>query len=101
MCIRDSLSMLREETLVDAAMVAFEGEPELQLTMVDLLVDAIGGVGLPTIAIAIAAEKEHMAVFIGNQHDENWSWRKDKLAQLSEAKLQALYYNLKVAQHGR
>jgi len=76
-------------------------ESPFSVTLVDLLVDAIVGVGFPTIAIGVVAEKEHMAYFAGNQHGENWRWRREKLETLSEDKLQALYHNLKVAQHGR
>ena len=88
-------------SLIDNAMVAFEDEPELEVSLSEMLDDAITGVGFPTIAIALTAEKQYMAFFCGNQHNENWRWNSDKLRALSEPQLQALYYNLKVAQHGR
>lgn len=41
-----------------------------------------------------------MASFTGNQHNQHWRWEESKLRVLTEEQLQALYYNLKVAQHG-
>ena len=85
---------------MDQAFVAYEDEPELEVPLSELIIDAITGVGLPTLAIAIEAEKKHLATFVGNQHNTAWKWRREKLEALSEAQLQALYYNLKVAQRG-
>ena len=86
--------------MTDESTYTAEREPEIEITMVDLLVDAVVGVGFPTLAIAIVAEREGMATFNGNQHNESWRWNRDKLCRVSEEKLQALYHNLKVAQHG-
>jgi hypothetical protein len=85
---------------IDAAMTPFEDVPQLTLTTKALVADAIKGVGFPTIAIGLAAEKEHMAYFAGSGQSGSWVWNMEKLATLPEEKLQALYYNLKVAQHG-
>lgn len=62
-----------------------------------LLIDAIQGAGFPTMAIAIEAENALYAYF--DTPSENWRWSVPALAKLSEAQLQALYTNLKEAQH--
>jgi hypothetical protein len=87
--------------MLSEAVEVFDEDPPIELTMADLLVDAIRGVGFPTIAIGVMAEREKMAYFVGNQHNEHWRWIDEKLRTLPEEKLQSLYHNLKVAQHGR
>lgn len=73
---------------------------ELRISLSEMLIDAIVGVGLPTLAIALEAERTFMASFTGSQHNQHWRWEESKLRVLTEEQLQALYYNLKVAQHG-
>ena len=84
---------------MNATPMTAECDPPLDITLSEMLVDAIMGVGLPTIGIALEAEKTFMARFTGNQHNEHWRWEESKLRALSEPQLQSLYYNLKVAQH--
>lgn len=86
--------------MLSEAVEVFSEDPPIDLTMSDLLIDAIKGVGFPTIAIGVVAEREHMAYFSGSSAGEHWVWRLEKLRALPEEKLQALYHNLKVAQHG-
>ena len=88
--------------MLDEATAVFTEDPDapIEITLKDLLLDAIKGVGFPTIAIGVVAEREGVAWFTGNSQGEHWRWHMDKLVHLSEEKLQALYHNLKVAQHG-
>ena len=79
----------------------FDAEKEIVITMVDLLVDAIIGVGFPTMGIGVIAEREKIAHFMTSRDGTpSWRWDSKKLSALSEEKLQALYHNLKVAQYG-
>lgn len=87
--------------MLNEAVEIFSEDPPVEITMKDLLLDAIKGVGFPTIAIGVVAEREHMAHFIPSSvGGGGWQWVMDKLRTLPEEKLQALYHNLKVAQHG-
>lgn len=63
-----------------------------------LVMDAIAGVGVPTAAVGIAAEKAGLAVFYSPR--QSWVWVREKLAALSTEALQELYVSLKVAQDG-
>ena len=87
--------------LDEAVPIPSDESPDFVLSHRELVTDAIIGVGFPTIGIAIAAEKEHIAYFTGNQHNESWRWDRDKLDRLTDEQLQSLYTNLKVAQHER
>lgn len=60
-----------------------------------LLTDAICGIGFPSVATAMEAEKSHMAYFTGNQHNPEWKWIRGKLECLTEEQLQALYEGLR------
>ena len=64
----------------------------------ELYLDAIEGVGLPSITIAMDAEKRHMAYFCGDQHNPQWRWRREKLTELTLEQLMDLYMSLKGAQ---
>ena len=88
--------MHTEDTPLAEAVVGFEGQDAPPVTLRDMVLDAVVGVGFPTIGIAIIAERQGLAYFDG----KGTRWIRDKLAALSEEKLQALYTNLKVAQHG-
>lgn len=77
---------------------AADGAPPYAPSLSELLIDAISGVGFPTMAIAIEAENTHYAFF--DALIENWRWSQPALAKLPEAQLQNLYANLKEAQHG-
>lgn len=74
------------------------GEEAVGADLSELIVDAIRGVGFPTLATAIEAEQLGLAVFTGNQHNEHWVWVRDELRKLSEKQLQNIYVNLKIAQ---
>lgn len=82
--------------------VGRDGESHVGLTDEDslllsreLYLDAIEGVGLPSITIAMDAEKRHMAYFCGNQHNPQWRWRREKLTELTLEQLIELYMVLK------
>lgn len=72
-------------------------EADSQLLARELYLDAIIGVGLPSITIAMEAEKNHTAYFCGDQHNPRWAWRREKLEQLELADLIDLYMSLKGA----
>lgn len=87
--------------MLNEAVEIFSEDPPIELTLTELLLDAIKGVGIPTIAIGVVAEREGMAYFTsGKTSFDSWHWHMDRLRKLPEEKLQALYHNLKVAQHG-
>lgn len=65
--------------------------------MKTFLIDAIVGVGLPSILLAQEAERVGMADFCGNQHNPSWAWHRDKLERLEEPQLQELYQSLREA----
>lgn len=56
-----------------------------------LLVDAIVGVGFPTLLLASVCEDAGLAVFVGNQHNPAWEWKRNALARNPTEKLQGLY----------
>jgi hypothetical protein len=82
--------------MLEEAIEAIDTTDVPPVTLRDMVLDAVVGVGFPTIGIAIIAERQGLAFFDG----KGTRWIRDKLAALSEEKLQALYTNLKVAQHG-
>ena len=59
-----------------------------------LLTDAVCGVGFPSRIIATECEKTGMAAFIGNQHNPNYLWRRERLMKCSVDQLQELYQGL-------
>ena len=81
----------------DQPHVGLTDEDSLLLSR-ELYLDAIEGVGLPSITIAMDAEKRHMAYFCGDQHNPQWRWRREKLAGLTLEQLMDLYMSLKEAQ---
>lgn len=97
----DSVPEAPNPSQAAAAMVEFFSPDEVAEapTMKTLVIDAIIGVGLPTMAIALMAERQKMADFCGNQHNEAWRWRRPMLEAWTLEALQSLYINLKVAQH--
>jgi len=60
-----------------------------------LLIDAINGVGIPTMEMAVAYTKQGTARFTGNQHNPDWAWAQDYLRSADEPTLQALYETLR------
>lgn len=56
-----------------------------------LLIDAIVGVGFPTIMLASVCEDAGLATFVGNQHNHAWEWKRGALARNTTEKLQELY----------
>lgn len=61
----------------------------------EVLIDAIVGVGFPSINVAMKAVKAELARFTGNQHNESWEWRRDMLAQAHIDDLHDLYLTLR------
>lgn len=57
----------------------------------ELLIDAIIGCGFKSIQLAVEMTNKDLARFSGNQWNENWSWKRDKLKELSLNKLRELY----------
>ena len=60
-----------------------------------LFVDAIVGVGIHRAVIGLAAEQNGFADCTGDQHSENWTWRRPALEALPTVELQDLYVHLK------
>lgn len=66
-----------------------------------LVIDAIVGVGFPTIAAGVLAERTGLATFrSSSQGDPHWYWSRDKLKALDLPTLQELYLSLKEARDG-
>ncbi len=67
-----------------------------------LVIDAIVGVGFPTIATGVLAERAGLATFKPATaiSGSSWSWSRDKLNALDLPTLQELYVSLKEAQNG-
>ncbi len=59
-----------------------------------LLVDAICGVGFPSMVLAQECEKVGMAEFTGNPHNPEWKWHRAALDELPVDTLQELYDGL-------
>ena len=59
-----------------------------------LLVDAICGVGFPSITLADECERVGMANFTGNQWNPAWEWDRKALLKLPAETLQELYEGL-------
>lgn len=62
-----------------------------------LLVDAICGIGFPSMLLAEEATKVGLATYTGNQHNWSWAWHRDRLLACDLDKLQALYQGLREA----
>lgn len=75
--------------LVHVSMTDHEGFTHM------LFVDAIVGLGFPSIAAGIAATDQGLASFVGNQHKEDWAWHRSSLESLPLSTLQDLYTALK------
>lgn len=67
-----------------------------------LVVDAAVGVGFPTIAVGVLAERSGLATFkpATALSGSAWTWSRDKLNALPMDTLQELYISLKEAQNG-
>jgi len=59
-----------------------------------LLVDAICGVGFPSVTLASECERVGMASFTGNQWNPLWVWDRKALLRLTPEVLQELYEGL-------
>ena len=57
-------------------------------------VDAICGKGFPDCQFAGHMVKDGLAVFSGNQWNEDWKWKREKLEKLSTDELKMLYYSI-------
>jgi hypothetical protein len=64
----------------------------------ELYLDAICGVGFPSITIGMDAEKRGLAYYSGDQNNPAWRWRRDKLGDFALTQLIDLYTTLKGAQ---
>ena len=62
-----------------------------------LLVNAVIGVSFKSYLFAGEMTKKRLAVFSGNQWNENWRWERTALEKLSEDKLMEIY-NLAISQ---
>lgn len=60
----------------------------------DLLVDAICGIGFPSVVLATECQKVGLAVFTGSQNNPEWLWRRSMLEKISSEKLEELYQGL-------
>lgn len=65
--------------------------------MKTLVIDAIVGIGFPSMLLAEECRKAGLAAFTGNQWNECYEWRRDQLEKVSEEKLQELYTALREA----
>lgn len=66
---------------------------------VELLLDAIQGVGFPSHEVGVNAEQNGFAFWTGTQHKDAWSWNRTALAELGEEQLRDLYQGLKERQY--
>lgn len=66
-----------------------------------LIIDAIRGVGFPTVAVGVMAERQGLAVYSPSRQGEpGWVWDREKLSALDTPVLQELYISLKEARDG-
>ena len=63
--------------------------------MKTLVIDAIVGVGFPTLTLALSAEKSHMATYIGGQFNAKHQWNRAKLEELPLETLKTIYEGLR------
>ena len=61
----------------------------------EILVDAIVGAGLPSIAIATHFVEVGLAEFNGDQWNESWCWKRHALADLKQDTLMTIYREIK------
>jgi hypothetical protein len=59
-----------------------------------LLVDAIVGRGFPTMVQADRFTRDGLARFTGNQHNDAWTWDRERLEFLPVEKLETIYQEL-------
>lgn len=59
-----------------------------------LVIDAIVGVGFPSVVLAQECERVGLARFSGDQWNPQWEWLRDRLAAVAVDKLQELYDGL-------
>jgi hypothetical protein len=57
----------------------------------NMIIDAICGLGFPTMDYADAMTKDGLAEYCGNQWNEDWHWIRPKLALLEEEELDKIY----------
>ncbi len=69
----------------------------------ELYVDAIAGIDLTMFSLPQQSkmEKEGLAKFVGNQHNPEWQWNREALAQLNSLQLEHTYAMLKALQTER
>lgn len=65
--------------------------------MKTLIIDALVGIGFPSMLLAGECEKVGLAYFTGNQSQPEWAWRLDVLEKIELEKLQELYTGLREA----
>lgn len=65
--------------------------------MKTLVIDAIVGIGFPSVLLADECRKAGLAEFTGNQWNEKYEWRRDQLEKIELEKLQELYTALREA----
>lgn len=63
--------------------------------MKTLVIDAIVGVGFPTLTLALSAEKSQMATYIGGQFNAKHQWNRAKLEELPLETLKTIYEGLR------
>lgn len=68
--------------------------------MKTLVIDAICGVGFPTLSIALTAERAHLAHYVGGQNNARHEWRREKLQELDQETLQMMYEGLRTERDG-
>jgi len=60
----------------------------------EVLIDAIKGRGFNSIEKAVKYTHFELAKFCGNSWNEDWEWRMDKLNELNDRELKAIYLDL-------
>ena len=62
-----------------------------------LFCDAVCGVGVPQLTLALECERVGLASFSGDQHNPEWRWDRKALWKVSVEQLQELYEGLCIA----
>lgn len=65
--------------------------------MKTLVIDAIVGIGFPSVLLADECRKAGLAEFAGHQWSNHYEWRRDQLEKIELEKLQELYTALREA----
>lgn len=65
--------------------------------MKTLVIDAIIGVGFPSVVLASECERIGMAEYTGTATGPSWAWRRERLEKCEEHQLQELYTALREA----